>query len=74
MAIYSVHVRTTQRTEVTIPSPCPLAEFEKAKAAVRELFRQVHGRTPEFDNDIYVTADDQIVLWFEHENTLSSGY
>lgn len=63
------YVRTevvTKRIRYEVPSPTNGAELDKAVSAAAASFRALKGRAIAYDDDLRVTAeDDLVVVWFE---------
>lgn len=62
MADYTRTERTVTTVRYELPTPSNAAEFNKALGAASSSFRSIRGRDVSWDNDLSVTAEDDLVV------------
>lgn len=65
MADYVRTEKTTREIRYELPSPTNHSEYAKARAAAARSFEELIGRPPTYDDDLKITAEDElVVIWF----------
>lgn len=62
-------VRSSKVYEFTLRTPTTAVEVQKAIRWAQQKFNEVKGRQVEYDDDIWVTADEeQVIIYFKVED------